>query len=47
MIVICPDCNRKNETKVKTGKQQCRKCLQFIVIKNNIVTNCLPKDLII
>lgn len=46
MIVICPDCKRKNETKIVTGKHQCKKCLQFIIINNTVVTNCLPKELV-
>jgi hypothetical protein len=46
MIIVCPDCKKKNETSIITGKQQCRKCLQFMIIDKSVVTSCIPKELI-
>lgn len=46
MIVQCPDCKRNNNTEVTNGKHKCKKCLQYIVIKDSKPLYCIPKELV-
>jgi DNA-directed RNA polymerase subunit RPC12/RpoP len=45
-MIRCPDCNRYNESTKKHGQVQCRKCLQYIIIKDGKAIKAIPKDLI-
>ena len=43
----CPDCNRENKTDITEGSKQCKKCLQYIIIKGAKPVKCVPKEIII
>lgn len=44
-MINCPDCNKPNDIK-QDGKHKCKKCLQFIEVKNLKPIRCIPKELI-
>jgi len=45
MILKCPDCGSSNKIK-KDSKHKCRKCLQYIVVKDMKAIRCIPKELV-
>lgn len=42
----CPDCRRGFDSDIIDGKIKCRKCYQYIVLKDSEPVKCVPKELV-
>lgn len=44
-MIRCPDCGRNN-TQITNGKVKCKKCLQYIIVRDGKGIKCIPSSLI-